>query len=161
MARAPGPPRRRHAAATPPPRGASALRHASRRYVIPASAAPKFEAAARSLLPALFERSPDLLYQLTALISPSELVAQGVTVYSLRQRAGEFVVTFPRAYHAGFSHGFNIGEAVNFATADWIPFGRNAAASAERHVRTPVFSARATTTTATTDTINNDDGSDD
>ena len=36
--------------------------------------------------------------------------AKGVPVYALRQRAGEFIITFPRAYHAGFSHGFNIAE---------------------------------------------------
>ena len=29
-----------------------------------------------------------------------------------------------QAFHAGFSLGFNCGEAVNFATADWIPIGR-------------------------------------
>ena len=26
-------------------------------------------------------------------------------------------------YHAGFSHGFNITEAVNIVTSDWIEYG--------------------------------------
>ena len=33
----------------------------------------------------------------------------------LQQLPGQFVVTFPKAYHGGFSYGFNCGEAVNFA----------------------------------------------
>ncbi len=43
--------------------------------------------------------------QLTTLIPPTQLLARGVSVTHLVQRPGEFVITFPRAYHAGFSHG--------------------------------------------------------
>ena len=39
------------------------------------------------------------------------------------QNAGEFVVTFPRGYHCGFSYGFNCGEAVNFALPEWLRIG--------------------------------------
>lgn len=36
----------------------------------------------------------------------------------LQQHPGQFVVTFPKAYHGGFSYGFNCGEAVNFAVRE-------------------------------------------
>lgn len=36
---------------------------------------------------------------------------------------GEFVLTFPGSYHAGFSTGLNIGEAVNFVSKSWFDYG--------------------------------------
>ena len=44
----------------------------------------------------------------------------GVPVCRAVQAPGEFIVTFPRGYHAGFSNGFCVGEAANFATGNWF-----------------------------------------
>lgn len=46
-----------------------------------------------------------------------------VKVYKTLQMPGEFVLTFPGSYHAGFSTGLNIGEAVNFVTKSWFDYG--------------------------------------
>uniref|UniRef100_A0A3Q7FZZ0 JmjC domain-containing protein n=1 Tax=Solanum lycopersicum TaxID=4081 RepID=A0A3Q7FZZ0_SOLLC len=45
-----------------------------------------------------------LLGEKTTLLSPEVLVASGIPCCRLVQNPGEFVVTFPRAYHVGFSH---------------------------------------------------------
>jgi len=58
--------------------------------------------------------------------SPSLLKSEGVPVYRCVQHEGEFVLTFPRAYHAGFNCGFNCAEAVNVAPIDWLPIGQDA-----------------------------------
>ncbi|KAL4586272.1 hypothetical protein LXL04_010908 [Taraxacum kok-saghyz] len=68
----------------------------------------------------------ELLAEKTTMFPPNILLQNHIPVYKLVQLPGEFVVTFPRAYHAGFSHGFNCGEAVNFAARDWFPFGEAA-----------------------------------
>ncbi|CAN0055336.1 unnamed protein product [Discosporangium mesarthrocarpum] len=66
----------------------------------------------------------ELLYNMTKMMSPARLRHDNVTVSRLLQRPGEFVVTFPKAYHGGFSYGFNCGEAVNFAVPEWISYSR-------------------------------------
>lgn len=44
----------------------------------------------------------------------------------LVQHQGEFVITFPRGYHAGFNLGLNCAESTNFALESWIDLGRTA-----------------------------------
>ncbi|KAG8388050.1 hypothetical protein BUALT_Bualt02G0084900 [Buddleja alternifolia] len=63
----------------------------------------------------------------TTVMSPQVLRNAGVPCCRLVQNAGEFVVTFPRAYHSGFSHGFNCGEASNIATPEWLRVAKEAA----------------------------------
>ncbi|KAG0239655.1 hypothetical protein BGX31_002584 [Mortierella sp. GBA43] len=109
-------------------------------YGIPASDALKFEDTMRDSVPELFEHQPDLLFQLVTMLSPGRLVENGVKVVALDQRPGQFVVTFPQAYHAGFNHGFNFAEAVNFAPPDWCQFGVDCALRYKEHRKHPVFS---------------------
>ncbi|XWS56424.1 hypothetical protein CRYUN_Cryun09bG0084200 [Craigia yunnanensis] len=68
-----------------------------------------------------------LLGEKTTLLSPELIVASGIPCCRLIQNPGEFVVTFPRAYHVGFSHGFNCGEAANFGTPQWLQVAKEAA----------------------------------
>ncbi|KAG0465604.1 hypothetical protein HPP92_019768 [Vanilla planifolia] len=60
-------------------------------------------------------------------MSPEVLIGSGIPCCRLVQNVGEFVVTFPGAYHSGFSHGFNCGEASNIATPGWLKVAKEAA----------------------------------
>lgn len=95
-------------------------------YGVPGNLATLLEDAMRKHLPDLFEEQPDLLNALVTQLSPSVLKSEGVPVYRVVQNSGEFVLTFPRAYHAGFNCGFNCAEAVNVAPVDWLQHGQSA-----------------------------------
>uniref|UniRef100_A0A2N9EJJ9 JmjC domain-containing protein n=1 Tax=Fagus sylvatica TaxID=28930 RepID=A0A2N9EJJ9_FAGSY len=99
-------------------------------YGVPGHAALQFERVvhdnvySRDILSANEEDNVfEIIQEKTTMFPPSILLQHNVPVYKAVQMPGEFVITFPRAYHAGFSHGFNCGEAVNFATGDWFPMG--------------------------------------
>ncbi|KAI9891254.1 MAG: hypothetical protein M1814_002944 [Vezdaea aestivalis] len=109
-------------------------------YGIPGEDAEKFEATMREAVPELFETQPDLLFQLVTLLPPSQLRKAGVRVFAADQRAGQFIITFPQAYHAGFNHGFNFNEAVNFAPQDWEPHGQAGVERLQAFRRQPCFS---------------------
>ncbi|KAL6905828.1 hypothetical protein ACP4OV_003429 [Aristida adscensionis] len=67
------------------------------------------------------------LNEKTTVLSPEVLLSSGVPCCRLVQNPGEFVITFPGAYHSGFSHGFNCGEATNIATPRWLQVAKEAA----------------------------------
>ncbi|XP_027094941.1 putative lysine-specific demethylase JMJ16 isoform X1 [Coffea arabica] len=93
-------------------------------YVIPGGYCYRFERVVKKHLPHCLEH-PELLYKNISQLSPSTLTAEGIPVYRCVQYPGEFVVTFPAAYHSQFDCGFNCSETVNFAPFDWLPFGQH------------------------------------
>jgi histone demethylase JARID1 len=95
-------------------------------YGVPGHAAGAFESVMAAAVPELLASEAGLLYKMTTMLPPRTLAEANVPVCRLTQRAGSFVITWPRAYHAGFSHGLNVAESSNFATPDWLPWGRMA-----------------------------------
>lgn len=95
-------------------------------YSIPQQFADRFESYMRDLAPDLFAKQPDILHQLVTLVSPFELRSSGIQCYTAEQNPGEYIITYPRVYHAGFNTGFNFNEAVNFTMSQWVPYGISA-----------------------------------
>jgi hypothetical protein len=93
-------------------------------YVVPPSAQKDFDTIFKTSIIARIEKEPELLHHLVTTMNPTVLSSHHIPVYRVQQKQGEYVITLPGAYHSGFSHGFNIGEAVNFAMVDWLEQGR-------------------------------------
>ncbi|EGZ26944.1 hypothetical protein PHYSODRAFT_397432, partial [Phytophthora sojae] len=109
-------------------------------YGIPSSDAERFEAVMRTQVPARFRENPDLLLHLTTMVPPSVLKDRGVKVFTVVQQPGEIILTFPKAYHSGFSEGFNCNEAVNFVLPNWIDYGRECVEMYRKYGRVSIFS---------------------
>lgn len=84
-------------------------------YGVPGNSAPDFEKIvqehvyeAEMLKDAGKGAQFDLLLGKTTMFAPKLLSEHGVPVFRAVQNPGEFLITFPRAYHAGFSHGMEV-----------------------------------------------------
>mmetsp|Transcript_20054 Transcript_20054/g.17139 ORF Transcript_20054/g.17139 Transcript_20054/m.17139 type:complete len:152 (-) Transcript_20054:769-1224(-) len=95
-------------------------------YIVPGEYKEEFDKVIKIKYGELFIKNPALMYHIVLTMNPMELVKSGVPVYRTEQKPREFIITFPKAYHAGFSHGWNVSEAVNVALVDWIPTGLQA-----------------------------------
>jgi len=95
-------------------------------YCIPPDYKEQFDKIIHEKYADLFNKQPGLMHNIVLALNPLELVEQNIPVYRTEQGPRDFIVTFPKAYHAGFSHGFNISEAVNIATYDWIEYAEMA-----------------------------------
>ncbi|CAB3388861.1 Hypothetical predicted protein [Cloeon dipterum] len=98
--------------------------HAKTWYTIPPSHHQQFESIAAALLPEEAEYCHEFLRHKLYIFDPSILKKHKIPFEKVIQEKGEIVVFFPRCYHAGFDHGFNISEGINFASERWIPIGK-------------------------------------
>ncbi|XP_027140850.1 lysine-specific demethylase 4A isoform X2 [Larimichthys crocea] len=95
-------------------------------YCVPPEHGKRLERLAKGFFPGSSQNCEAFLRHKMTLISPSILKKYGIPFDKITQEAGQFMVTFPYAYHAGFNHGFNCAESTNFATERWIEYGKQA-----------------------------------
>ncbi|XP_030367689.1 lysine-specific demethylase 4C isoform X6 [Strigops habroptila] len=95
-------------------------------YAVPPEHGKRLERLAQGFFPSSSHGCDAFLRHKMTLISPSVLKKYGIPFDKVTQEAGEFMITFPYGYHAGFNHGFNCAESTNFATFRWIDYGKAA-----------------------------------
>lgn len=75
-----------------------------------------------------YKECHEFLRHKTFIVSPKVLTDHSVPVHRCVQHEGEFIITFPFGYHAGYNLGFNCAESVNFALDSWLEIGKRAKA---------------------------------
>ncbi|XP_058256832.1 lysine-specific demethylase 4B [Hemibagrus wyckioides] len=95
-------------------------------YAIPPEHGKRLERLAKGFFPGSSQGCDAFLRHKMTLISPSILKKYSIPFDRITQESGEFMITFPYGYHAGFNHGFNCAESTNFATLRWIDYGKMA-----------------------------------
>lgn len=95
-------------------------------YAIPPEHGKRLERLAQGFFPGSSQGCDAFLRHKMTLISPSILKKYSIPFDRVTQEEGEFMITFPYGYHAGFNHGFNCAESTNFATLRWVDYGKMA-----------------------------------
>ena len=74
-------------------------------YAIPSESRQRFESTAAAYFTEEERKCKEYLRHKTFILAPGRL-KEGALPYTMAvQKAGEFIITFPGAYHAGFNHG--------------------------------------------------------
>src|SRR5262249_4774584 len=96
-------------------------------YGVPGQAAQRFEKVVRDYVYGrdfLSSDDEDAVFKeiagKTTMFPPSILLQHDAPVYKAVQMPGEFVITFPRAYHAGFSNGNDFPYVFYFPTLSFV-----------------------------------------
>jgi jumonji domain-containing protein 2 len=89
-------------------------------YCIDVDSSEDFEKFTQKWFRDKFEKCTEYLRHKNTLVHPVVLKNNGIKLRKIVQKPGEFVVLRATAYHAGFNSGFNLAEAVNFASFSWV-----------------------------------------
>ncbi|XP_029348666.1 probable lysine-specific demethylase 4A isoform X2 [Acyrthosiphon pisum] len=92
-------------------------------YSIPPEYGHEFELLANRFFPTKPANCPAFLRHKVTMISPNILEQNAIPYNKITQEKGEFIITFPFGYHGGYNNGFNIAEAINFASPRWVEYG--------------------------------------
>lgn len=92
-------------------------------YSIPQEESGKFFELMKDTFPEEHRLCLEFLRHKTFLVSPQFLAKHGIKCNRIVHNEGEFIITYPFGYHAGFNYGYNLAESVNFALDDWFQFG--------------------------------------
>lgn len=95
-------------------------------YCIPPKHGNRLERLANGYFSGNHKECPAYLRHKMTMISPSHLKKYSIPYNKITQEAGEFMITFPYGYHAGFNHGYNCAESTNFASPRWVEYGKRA-----------------------------------
>lgn len=97
-------------------------------YIIPGAEKERFDEFVALRYSKQLSSKPDFMHRITLMIDPLEIRKAGIKIYKIRHTARSYVFTFPKVkrfllqvYHAGFSTGFNMGEAINYLSHRSIP----------------------------------------
>ncbi|VVC37085.1 Hypothetical protein CINCED_3A019289 [Cinara cedri] len=96
------------------------------RYAIPPEHGRRLERLANGFFSTDYTQCPAYLRHKMTVISPHLLKQYSIPFNKITQERGEFMITFPFGYHAGFNHGFNMAESTNFASPRWVEYGKRA-----------------------------------
>jgi hypothetical protein len=91
--------------------------------------------------PELTDSKPSALLESDYMLSPETLQQNGIECYTLDQKPGELVVTFPKVYYAQINHGFNFTESSNVLPFfDWLDYGKECLELYRKCRKEPPFS---------------------
>ncbi|KAF5295493.1 hypothetical protein FQR65_LT10481 [Abscondita terminalis] len=126
-------------------------------YGIPDSASESFRAALIKIVPNYCRNKSLWLPSDTAMVPPSVLVENGVSLCRTIQEPGQFIVVFPKAFTSSLSTGYVVSESVYFAPSSWLKCAERVFGELQNNCEPSMFSLEKLIISVATDVRSNVD----